>query len=139
MADVGIHFDKIKQWIPEPEWLEFHSRMADCIEDETAWCTDNTFLYYKRNNKRMAYGVALFGKDFTAELISLFVGVFTFEDPETCIIQFQLHPGKFMEEYRSMLTTVSMKRHHANPEHPLTIRVDGFREKVYAIAEAFKK
>jgi hypothetical protein len=139
MADVARHFEQIKHWIPEEEHNAFRERMSDCIEDETAWCTDNTFLYYQKDNKRMAHGVALFGKEHTEELISMFVGLFSFEDKETCMMRFQLHPGKFMEEYRSLLTTTSMKRHHADPSHPLMIRVDKFREKIYQLAETLQK
>lgn len=130
------HFAKIKQWIPEEEWIEFQERMEDCVEDETAWCTENTFLYYTKIDRRMSHGVALFGYEFTEELLSMFIGVFTKEDQETCMMRFKLHQGKLIEEYRSMLTLTSIKRNRRSPEHPLMIRVDDFRKKIDHIAKS---
>ena len=104
--------------------------MLDCIEDRNAWHTDNTFLYYKMQDKRIAHGIAIFGMNYPMEMLALFIGVFSLEDHVTHIIRFKLHPGKFLEEYKSLLTDTSIMRTHANPSHPLLIRVDDFRKKI---------
>ena len=136
LADTGAHYQKIKHWIPEGEKKSFQERMADAIEDETAWCTENTFLYYKKEDARMSTGVALFGMDHVPELLSMFMGVFTAEDETTCLLRFQLHPGKDIAEYKNMLTVMSMKRAHSDPKHPLMIRVDDFRKKIVKMLDA---
>jgi hypothetical protein len=135
MSDISVHFKKVEHWIPEEDKTSFQERMYDCVETESAWCTDNTFLYYIKNDKRLAVGVALLGKENAMELLSLFIQVFYVHDKETCMLRFQLHPGKFMEEYRSLLTTISMQRHHQNNKHPLMIRVDELRAKLVKLAE----
>lgn len=129
ICDVGPDFDKIYQWIPEKEHVQFNERMMDCVDSGTAWRTKNTFLYYDIQNKKVSYGVALFGKDHPLELMGLFVGVFGMQDRDTSIMKFKLHPGKMMEEYKSLLTTISMKRNHQNRNHPLMVRIDELRVK----------
>lgn len=129
-ADIGRHFETIKHWVPEGEKEEFQKRMLTCIEEKDAWCTENTFLYYTREDKRISHAVALFGMDYPMEMLALFIGVFSFEDHLTHIMRFTLHPDKFLEEYKSLLTVTSIRRTHANPKHPLLIRVDDFRKKI---------
>ena len=107
--------------------------MADCIEDENAWCTENTFLYYKSENRQIALGVALYGVGYAQELIALFMGVFSQQDKTTHALRFKLHPGKVMEEYMTMLTKVSMKRARQNPNHPVTVRIDELRNKLFSV------
>ena len=130
LADIVNHYQFIKHWVPEGEKEAFQERMADCVEDETAWCLNDAFLYYEKVNARMAYGVALYGMDNAVDMLSLFIGVFSFEDNDTHMLRFKLHPGKFMQEYKSLLTVISMKRNHHDPDHPLMVRVDDFRKKI---------
>ncbi len=134
MSDIGKHFQSIKHWVPEEEHKDFQERMADCVEEENAWCLGDAFLYYGKTDKRMAYGVALFGKTDTPELLALFAGVFSLEDNDTHKMRFKLHPGKLMTEYKSLLTVVSMKRNHNNPEHPLMVPIHELRQKIAKIA-----
>jgi hypothetical protein len=133
LADIHNHYKCIKQWVPEGEETAFKERMADCVEDETAWCLNDAFLYYEKVDKRMAYGVALYGMVKPMDILSLFIGVFSLEDNDTAMMRFKLHPGKFMDEYKSMLTIISMKRSHQNPNHPLMIRIDNFRQKIVSL------
>jgi len=134
-ADIGPHFDQIKHWVAEEEHDEFMERMLTCIEQRHAWQTKNTFLYYTKENERQAIGVAIFGMDNAMEMLSLFTGVFYFQDYKTCMLRFALHPGKFMQEYKSLLTITSMERAHKNPKHPLMIRVDHFRKKMIGLID----
>jgi hypothetical protein len=135
LSDIPDHFAKIKQWIPEDEWIQFQERMEDCVEDETAWCTENTFLYYQKTEGRgTAHAVALYGQGHPEELLALFVGVFTQCDKDTFNMLFKLHPGKVVEEYLCLPTEISIKRmYQSNGEHPLAIRIDKIREKVLDI------
>ncbi len=129
-ADIGHHFGRMKEWITDGERNEFESLMLECIEAGTAWCNDKTHLYYLKKNKRYAQGVALFGMNHPMEMLALFISVFTFQDIETAIIQFRLHPGKFIQEYKALLTVTSIKRTHRDPNHQLMIRIDEFRNKL---------
>lgn len=133
--DVIPHFEKIKHWIPEGEWPAFQSRMVEAIKERKAFCTPNTFLYYTKEDARMAHGIALFGAEHQIELLSLFVGVFTHADTDTCLLRFKLHPGKFLEEYRTLLTTTSIHRTHRDPNHPLLVRVNDLRTKWFKLME----
>ena len=128
--DVKRHFAKIAHWIPEDEAEQFQERMKSCVEAGHAWKLNDAFLYYDPQDKRISYGVALYGMDEPMDVLSLFIGIFTFEDTDTCIMRFKLHEGKFMQEYKSLLTIVSMKRTHHNPEHPLMIRIDDLRNRM---------
>jgi hypothetical protein len=136
--DVGHHFARIQKWIPEEENVEFKERMVNCIADDNAWCNEKTFLYYEKENYRISHGVAMFGMDYPMDMLSLFISVFSLEDHDTHIMRFRLHPGKFMEEYKTLLTVTSIKRTHKNPDHPLLIRVDDFRKKVCKMLDAGK-
>ena len=129
LSDVGPHFDKISRWVPEEEYIEFNERMMDCVEAGNAWKTEHTFLYYEHINRKIAHGVALYGSESPMELLALFIGVFWQQDQGTGIMRFKLHPGKFMEEYRALLTDISIKRTHADPDHPLMVRIDHLRKK----------
>lgn len=133
--DIKPHFEQIKHWIPEDQHIQFQVRMALSVNENHAWCSKNTFLYYTREDKRMSHGVAIFGMDHPVEMLSLFTGVFYFEDRETAMLRFTLHPGKMIKEYKSLLTVTSMMRAHADPTHPLMIRVDAFREKMIRIID----
>ena len=132
LADVGPHFDKIHQWIPDKEYIEFNERMMDCVDQGTAWKTENTFLYYSIQNKRISHGVAMYGCEHPMEFIGLLVGIFGTEDKTTAIMRFKLHPGKVLEEYKAMLTDVSIERTHRDPNHPLLVRIDDLRRKFIA-------
>ncbi len=136
MSDIGRHFEQIKHWIPDWEKEEFQQRMADCIKGTNAWCTENTFLYYKRETPHIAYGVSLFGQNYAQELIALFMGVFSRHDKVTHSLKFKLHPGKMMEEYMTMLTPISMKRANQNPNHPVSIRIDELKNKLFKVFKA---
>jgi hypothetical protein len=133
IVDVVPHFNKIKQWIPEEEAEAFQNRMRDCVEEENAWALNDSFLYYTKVDRRMAHGVALFGGGEPMDILALFIGVFSLEDTDTFMLRFKLHPGKLMDEYKSLLTAVSMKRAHQNQNHPLMVRIDGLRKKIWAI------
>ena len=134
-SDVHGHFDQIKHWIPKEEHKQFQERMLSCIEEGDAWHTDHTFLYYRREDRRISHGVAMNGMKYPMEMLSLFIGVFSIEDHDTHIMRFALHPGKFMEEYKTLLTVTSIKRTHRNPNHPLLIRVDDFRKKIIQLLD----
>jgi hypothetical protein len=103
--------------------------MAESVKEGRAYCTENTFLYYTQVDARMSQGIAMFGMKHPAEMISLLIGIFTFEDNQTCLLRFKLHPGKELEEYRTLLTTTSIHRTHRDPKHPLLIRVNDLRNK----------
>ena len=133
VADIDPHFDKIKQWVPETEHVTFKIRMAISVNEDNAWCTENTFLYYTKQDLRIAHGIALFGNEYPTEILALFIGVFSLEDNDTHILRFKLHPGKFMQEYKSLLTMTSIRRTHADPDHPLYVHVDKFRQKVVGV------
>jgi hypothetical protein len=135
-ADVGSHFMKIKHWIPKKEHKKFRSRMLESIKEGNAWMNEKVFLYYTREDARISHGVAIYGMDHPLDMLSLFISVFHFEDNDTAIMRFALHPGKFIQEYKSLLTSESIKRTHINPNHPLQIRVDAFRSKKYKMLAA---
>jgi len=130
------HFAKIKHWIPKKEHKEFKNRMLTCQQKGTAWMNENAFLYYSRDDSRISHGIAIYGMDHPLDMLSLFISVFHFEDNDTAIMRFALHPGKFIQEYKSLLTSESIKRTHINPNHPFQIRVDAFRSKTYKMLAA---
>jgi len=129
LADIGRHYERIAQWIPDFEKLPFQQRMKESIEEGKAWCTENAFLYYTKEDARIAHGTAMFGMSHPTEFLALLIGIFSFEDHDTHIMRFKLHPGKDIQEYKALLTVTSIKRTHNNPDHPLLIRVDAFRNK----------
>lgn len=139
-ADIGPHFDQIKHWI-EPEIYEnFLGRMLTSVEGHSAWQSENTFLYYTKENERQALGVAIFGMGYPLEMLALFTGIFYFEDRKTAMLRFALHSDKMISEYKALLTITSMMRAHTDRTHPLMIRVDAFRDKMVKLLDgAIKK
>jgi hypothetical protein len=134
--DIGPHFLKISQFIPELEHLSFQERMMEAVEEGDAWCLGGAFLYYTRENKRISHGVAMFGMGVQMDFLALLIGVFSFEDHDTHIMRFGLHEGKEIQEYKTLLTVTSIKRTHKNPNLPLLIRVDDFRVKMIKLLKA---
>lgn len=128
-SDIGRHFEQIKHWIPHGEVPAFQERMLASIEEGNAYCTENTFLYYVKENERIAHGIALYAQNHPQEFMSMLIGIFTFEDVQTYILRFKLHPGKELEEYRTLLTDTSIHRTHRDPNHPLLIRINELRDK----------
>lgn len=129
--DVPMHFEKIKDVIPEEEADSFITRMTDCIIAETAFTLsdDSCFLYYKNYKPTMAEGVALYGENAPVKVLALFSGIFIQIDPVTFKLDFALHPGTFAKDYKSILTTTSLKlSNHSN--HPLVIRIDELKKKI---------
>jgi hypothetical protein len=135
-VDIDGHFDKIKHWVPEDEHAEFLDRMTFCVTTGNAWCTENTFLYYTKESPGVAHGVALFGQEHAQELIALFMGIFSRHDPKPHALRFKLHPGKTMEEYKAILTSVSMKRAAQNPERTVLVRIDELKNKLFSAFKA---
>lgn len=130
LHQIPEHFEKVKHWVPEEEWPSFKSRMADAVEEETAWCTENTFIYYKVKNKRVADAVALFGMGYAVEMLALLQGVFTKIDRSICMMRFRTHDGKHIEEYRSLLRKSAIRKWHQDHNAVLHIRIDKLRDKI---------
>lgn len=140
LADIEPHFSQIKHWVGEDDTERFLKEMLNSVEQGHAYHTENTFLYYTKENARQATGVAIFGMGYPIEMLALFTGIFYFTDRETAMLRFALHPGKMIEEYKTLLTVTSMMRAHADPTHPLMIRVDAFRKKmIHIIDKEIKK
>lgn len=132
--DVDVHFNKIRNVIPHEEVIQFKKRMSECINVGSAYTLSDgsCYLYYFNDQPWHAYGVALYGKNSPLKMLALFAGIFRELDRETFKIDFVLHKGKFADEYRSILTETSIKRHRITG-HPLVIRVDEIRDRVNAI------
>ncbi len=129
--DVESHFALIAHWIPEPEHEEFKTRMKMCIDNGSAFCLidDSCFLYYLNYKPCCANAVALFGQGSALKVGALFAGIFENIDTHTIRVNFKLHPGKMVQEYKSILTIESMKRRHL-PNYPLVVRVDKVKKKM---------
>jgi len=137
LEDIPAHFELIKHWVPEEEHQEFKDRMAICVQEGRAYtmCSSQTFLYYKHRSKNQVDGVALYGKESPIDLLALFAGVFKYIDRDVFMMYFKLHPGKFVEEYKSLVTPISVRRQGQDPERPLAIRIDNIKKKVNQIFE----
>lgn len=124
--DIDTHFKKIeKVVITDTEESLFKERMLACITAGSAYklSNDSCFLYYLNSTPRIAEGIALFGQGNPAKMIALFKGVTEELDPRTVKITFYMHKGKFIEEYKSILTPTSIKR-QVIEGYPLVVRVD---------------
>lgn len=135
-SDVPTHFGKIEQYIPADERVEFVIRMQECVDLGTAFhISDDCFLYYKNIDSYTAVGVALCGKSVPLEMLTLFAGVFTLIDQETFVMKFALHPGKFANEYQSLISLTSIRR-NSQDNSPLVVRIDRLRKKLTDIYTA---
>jgi len=135
--DVSKHFACVEKYIIESDRIPFQNRMRRCIAEGTAFAlTDDTcFIYYMSTTKHRATGIALFGEGVPMKMIALFTGVFREIDKDTFAMEFRLHPGKMLNEYKSLLTLTSIKR-HANINYPLMIRIDRLKEKIHELHTA---
>ena len=134
--DIPVHYKLISEFIPDEEESEFQSRMLECVEEGTAFSIhdDSCFLYYKKEDvqPKFAQGVALYGMGNPLKIMALFSGVFLNIDKKTFVINFKTHPGKFVSEYKSILTTASIKRHNID-NSTLMVRVDDIKNKILAL------
>jgi len=131
LDDIKPHFDMVEKFVPLYEHDSFIERMRAAIELKTAFVlADNScFLYYINKHPCCAEGVAMFGKKVPMKMLALMSGIFRDIDKDTFKIDFNLHPEKFLQEYKSMLTSTSIKR-HIDKRYPLVVRVDDFRNKI---------
>jgi hypothetical protein len=131
MNDIPVHFELVKDVIPSEEVIQYQQRMSECINAGSAYTlSDNScFLYYNNVKPFCAHGVALYGKHAPLKLLALFAGIFTGIDTHTFKMEFTLHTGKFIDEYKSILTLTSLKRRNM-PDRPLVIRIDELRNKI---------
>ena len=123
--DIDVHFAKIQDVIPSEEVIQFKKRMSECILAESAYTLSDgsCFLYYLNKQPCYAHGVALYGKQAPVKMLALLAGIFRELDTHTIKLDFHLHPGKFVQEYKSIITLTSMKR-QTTPGYPLVVRVD---------------
>ena len=137
MEDINPHYEIIRQWVGDLEEDFFKERMSECVADGTAFKVGESdcFLYYKKKNRRMADGIAMYGKGQPLKMLALICGIFTVHDRETFILQFKLHVGKIVDEYKSMITRTSIKRSMTG-DAPLTVRVDKLGKKLCDLSEA---
>lgn len=131
MSDIPVHFDLVKDVIPSEEVIQYQQRMSECINAGSAYTLSDgsCFLYYNNVKPFRAHGVALYGKNVPEKMLALFAGIFTDIDTHTFKLEFALHPGKFVSEYKSIITLTSIKR-QGIPGYPLVIRIDKLRDKI---------
>jgi hypothetical protein len=134
-ADVDKHYEQIKHWITDTGEQVFKQRMHACIAAGTAYKALDCFLYYLPQTKRYAHGIAIFNGSYPQNLLALFENVFLGYDQKTQVLQFQLHNGKFVDEYRSLLTRKSIKGYLLN-KTPVTVRIDAMRKKYTKLHQA---
>ena len=132
--DIDVHFAKIQDVIPSEEVIQFKKRMSECILAESAYTLSDgsCFLYYLNYKPCCANGVALYGKNSSHKMLALFAGIFNEIDRETFKLDFHLHAGKYVQEYKSLLTIESIKRQRI-PGQPLVIRTDKLFAKMSAL------
>lgn len=132
--DIPIHFSKISKETADTPAKIFMEQMKKCVDDHTAFVINgsNCFLYYTRTKKRIAKGVAIFSDHQPILMLALFSGVFAKLDNETKKIDFWLHEGKEISEYKSITTMSSLKR-VAIKKCPLVIRTDHLSKKLNAL------
>ena len=132
MEDVEPHFQKVAEWIPIGEMDDFKNRMRLCIVANTAFCYDDgsCYIYYKKHKPCCAEGHALYGKGQPLKLLALFAGVFHNVDKRVIKVDFSLYPDKIVQEYKSLITKLSLMRQTLPSGYPLVVRVDAIKSKI---------
>jgi len=136
LDDIEPHFAKIQDTIESHTVAEFKQKMTDAVNDESAFMlSDNScYLYYLNYAPRCAMGIALYGKGVPNEMLSLFYGIFKGIDTHTLKIDFHMHAGKTVSEYKSIVTEASIRR-QIIPGQPLVVKVDQLLGKLSTIYE----
>lgn len=129
--DIPKHFEKVADAVPTEDHDAYKYRMSECIEAGTAFTLtdDSCFIYYLNYNNIAAVGSVLYGKNAPMKLIALLSGVFRILDKITFKLDFHLHPGSFVQDYKSLITETSLKRQN-NREYPLVVRIDHLKAKI---------
>jgi len=129
--DIEIHSAVIQNEISVDEVAGLQQRMAQSVAEETAYTLvdHSCFIYYTITQPGLSQGVVLYGKNNPLKMIALFSGVFHHRDEKTFKMDFSLHPGKFVQEYKSLLTMTSIKR-AIGTDRPLVVRVDFVKDKI---------
>lgn len=127
---ITSHFSKIKTLISKNEWAIVKERMAQSINEGSAFALqDNScFLYYLITKPHCAEGIAIYGKNSPNKMWALLSGIFI----KTDIFKLEFVPhtgGTLIKDYKSILTTISIKRQRI-PGHTLVVRVDKLRDKI---------
>jgi|TARA_B110000908_G_C10206955_1_gene428212 hypothetical protein len=134
--DIPLHYSKVVDFIPEDERVSYYSRMVECVELSTAFALsdDSCFLYYKKEDvqPKFAHGVSFYGVGNPLKTMALLLCIFTKIDTKTFVMKFQPHTGKFVSEYKSILTVASIKRHNMNNSY-LVSRIDVVKKKILSL------
>lgn len=138
VLDIPKHYELVSSFIPENDKETYIECMNKSVEAGTAFALedDSCFLYYLNYKKCLAHGCAIYGKGNPSKMIALLMGIFWKIDTNTFKLDFALHSTSFIEEYKSIITLVSLKRRNQDPKRPLVVRIDELKNKLKPLAES---
>ena len=140
VEDIPDHFALVADVVEEDRREVYQEQMEYCIKEGTAFCTDDgkAFIYYYNYAPCCANGVALYGKGDPLKFYALLSEVFTTFDSRTFKLDFNLHTESFIQEWKSLLTTWSMKRARWE-QRPVCVRIDEIKKKINTLKEKLKR
>ena len=139
--DLLTHFEPIEHWITDIPKVEFLQRMKACIDENMAFALDDdsAFLYmYPVRTEGMIgptvhyAGIAIYGGPDQVKFLALLKGIFEDLHPTIARVDFKLHPGKALGEYKSLLHTKSLERFGTEMDH-VFIRTDELQKKLRSL------
>ena len=140
VADIPVHFAIVSDIVEPEKHKLYQEQMEYCIDHNTAFCTDDNqaFIYYYNYAPCCANGVSLYGKGQPLKFYALLAEVFTTFDPRTFKLDFNMHDEAFIQEWKSLLTSWSMKRARWD-NRPVCVRIDELRKKINNLKAKLKK
>lgn len=110
--DIPNHFKRVEHWI-EPDFKDAYvDRMKQCVEAGTAYKLDDDscYLYFLKTKKSFAEAVCINGYGKPMSVIALISGIFRKIHRDIFFVEFVMHKGKVMAEYKFMLSPKSMRK-----------------------------
>jgi hypothetical protein len=116
--DIPGHFSRVEHWIEEEFKEEYKERMRACIAQGTAYKLDDDscYLYFMKTRRSFSEAVCLNGYGRPMSVIALISGIFRLIERDIFFMEFVMHKGKTLKEYKSMLSDTSIRSFQKNDD-----------------------
>jgi|TARA_R110000851_G_scaffold56094_3_gene131327 hypothetical protein len=131
--DILKHFSIVKHLIPESDRKSYINKMKVCKRSGMAFCIGNDcFFYAQYSGKQSIEAFSLYGKGEPLKTLAMFSHILLTLDKKLVLLRFSPHAGLKVDDFKSLLTRIAIKRQFASGK-PVLVRCDTLRQKLLAL------
>jgi hypothetical protein len=131
--DVFVHFSIVQYLIPNSDQKSYLTVMKDCAKSGIAFCIDNDcFIYAQYSGKQSVNAFSFYGKGKALKTLAMIFYILFNFDKKLMMLKFNLHKGLNVNDFKSLLTDIAIKRQFI-PNRPILVRCDTLRNKLLSL------